>query len=162
MTCSGASSICQWPASLTTTPSTRSATRRALLDQEFARGLLASEDQHGHRQLGRGELREIGGVLLEGAEDLEAGAHAAGPGIGGGIEAAIGFRDRAGALGGEIVPEMLQVNALAAGDELERYLTVEVEVPDIAGSQTVFHSPTPGRNASMSAMRSTAAGCCAA
>ena len=61
-----------------------------------------------------------GGVLFEGAEDLEAGAHAAGLGIGGGIEAAIGLRDRTGAVGGEIVPEMLEIDALASRDELER------------------------------------------
>jgi hypothetical protein len=64
----------------------------------------------------------IGGVLLEGAEDLEAGAHAARLAIGGRTKAAIGFQDRARALGGEIVPEMLEIDAFASGDQLERHL----------------------------------------
>jgi len=46
--------------------------------------------------------------------------------------AAIGFRHRAGAAGCEVVSEMLEKAALAAGDGLLRHLVAEVEVPEIA------------------------------
>ena len=46
-------------------------------DQELARCLFASQHEHWHLELGRGQAGEVLGVLLERAEYLEAGAHAA-------------------------------------------------------------------------------------
>ena len=53
-------------------------------------------------------------------------------GVGVGVEAAIRLGDRARAVGGEVVPEVLEVDPLAARDELQRHLAVEMEVPQVA------------------------------
>ena len=61
-------------------------------------------------------------------------------------------------IGGEIVPEVFEIDALATVDQLELRLAVEVEVPQVPEQPDRVQSPTPGRNASMSAIRSTSPG----
>jgi len=100
--------------------------------QELARGLLTSQHQHRHRQLAAREAFEILGVLLEGPEHLEPRSHGTWLCIGRRIELAIDFRNRAGWVGGEVVPEMLEVHALPTLDERQRGLAVEVEMPEVA------------------------------
>ena len=41
-------------------------------------------------------------------------------------------------IGGEVVPEMLEVSSLATLDQRERHFTVEVEVPQIAHQPDIF------------------------
>src|SRR5215471_15676623 len=65
-----------------------------LLDEERARGLLTRQHEKRHRKLARGERREVPGVLLEGLEVLEPGAHALGAGVGLRVHAAIRLRNR--------------------------------------------------------------------
>jgi hypothetical protein len=88
-----------------------------LLDQEVPAGLLAAQDEHGHRE-GRGtQAREVRGVALEGAKPLEAGLDRAGLRKGAGVEAAIGLGHGVVRVRGEVVPEVLEVGALAAPDQ---------------------------------------------
>ncbi len=56
----------------------------------------------------------------------------AGLGIGLGVEFAILFRYRLFWIGGEIVPEMLEIDPFAAADQRQRRLAVEMEMPEIA------------------------------
>jgi hypothetical protein len=103
----------------------------ALIDEKLSAGLLARQHEHRHRQLGHGEGGEVFGVLLEGAERLEPRPHAAGLGIGGRVEPAIRLGDGMGRIGREVVPEMLEIDALAALDQREGCLSVEVEMPKV-------------------------------
>ena len=115
-----------------TTPSTLSSTSGACSMRNSPEAFSPVSTSIGIVSFVFAKRREVRGVLLEGAEQLEAGAHAAGRGIGGGVELAIRFRDRVRRVGGEVVPEVLEVDALAAGDQLQRRLAVEVEVPEVA------------------------------
>src|SRR4029077_10703133 len=80
-----------------------------LLDQERAARLLSRQDEHRHGEAGSRQEGEVLGVALEGSEILEAGPHGAGLRIGLGIEPTIGLGNRALGIGGEVIPEMLQV-----------------------------------------------------
>ncbi|WP_349999048.1 hypothetical protein [Stenotrophomonas lacuserhaii] len=87
-------------------------------------GHLAEQYQHRHVQRCLCEACEILRILLEVPEVFEAGAHATGPCIVGSVELAVGPRDRLAAVCGEVVPEVLEVDALTAVDQLQRGLAV--------------------------------------
>ena len=54
-----------------------------------------------------------------------------------------------------IVPEVLEINSLMTRNQFEWCLAVEVKVPQVSpNNQTVFQSPTPGKNASIKTIRS--------
>jgi len=103
-----------------------------LVDQELAAGLLTGQHQHRHVQRGLGEARKVLGILLEVLEILEARAHAARACVLGRVELPVGLGHGVRAVGGEVVPEVLEVGALAAIHQLQRGFAVEVEVPQIA------------------------------
>jgi hypothetical protein len=109
----------------------------ALLNEEIARSLFAGQNKHGHGQGGLGEAGEIVRVLLERAKVLKTRAHAAGSGIRFRVKAAVAFRDGMGRVGGEIVPEMLEIDTFATVDESKRRLTIEMEMPKIAHEPNV-------------------------
>ena len=121
----------QWPEPLITTPSTFSATRRPWVIRNSPEAFSPGQHQHRHLQFGPGEAGEVLGVLLEGAEHLEACPHGAGLRIGCRIELPVGLGNRAGGIGREVVPEMLEVDALPTVDERQRRLAVEVEMPQV-------------------------------
>ena len=64
-----------------------------------------------------GEIGEILAILFEGPEYLEARPHRARLRIGFRIKPAVALRHRLFPVCGEIVPEMLEIDALAAGDQ---------------------------------------------
>ena len=55
-----------------------------------------------------------------------------------GIELAIRLGDGFGGIGGEIVPEMIEIDPLAAGDQRQRRLAEEMEMPEIAQQEDVI------------------------
>ena len=77
-------------------------------------------------------------VLRKGTKNFHPGLHVAGPGILLRIELAIGLRDRFRGIGGKVVPEMFEINSLAAGDQRQRRLAEEMEVPEIAQQKDVI------------------------
>src|SRR6516165_1813540 len=114
MTWSGASSMSQWPALSMTAPSTSVATRRPCPMRNSPDAFSPASTNIG---IVIGEAGKVRGVLLEGAEHFEACLHAAGLGIGRRIEPAVGLGIGTGGIGREFVPEVLDVDALAAVDE---------------------------------------------
>ena len=58
---------------------------------------------------------------------------------------AVGFRDGLLRVGREVVPEVLEVGALAPRHERERGLAVEVEVPEVAHQPDVLPGPDAGQ-----------------
>ncbi len=69
------------------------------------------------------------GVLGKGLEVLEAGVHGPGLGVLGGVKGAGGFVGLPG-VAGEVVPDAVEVDALAAGDEAVLVRALEREVPE--------------------------------
>src|ERR1700680_5081980 len=104
----------------------------ALVDEKLPSCLFARQHEHRHGQLCFGELGKVLAVLLKRLEHFEAGAHRAGLMIGLGVKAAITLRHGFFAVGSKVVPEMFEIDSFAAGDELERSLTVKMKMPEIA------------------------------
>src|SRR5882762_11294544 len=102
-----------------------------LLDEEGAAGLLARQDEQRHGESGTAHSGEVLRVTLEITEVLEAGPHGSGLCVRPGVEPPIGLGHGALSIGGEVVPEMFQVRALAALDERQRHVAVEMEVPQV-------------------------------
>src|SRR5205823_14066542 len=100
--------------------------------EERAGGLLARKDEERHVELGGGERRKVLCVLLESPEVLEASPHAVLTRVGRGVESAIGLRHRLGLIRGEVVPEMLEVDAFPPLDQRKGCVAIEVEVPEVA------------------------------
>src|SRR6202040_2764997 len=103
----------------------------ALLNQEIAGSLFPRQHKHRHRQGCLSKAGEILRILFERPKVLEAGAHAAPPGICFRVNPAVPLRHRMRRVGGEIVPEMLEVDAFATMYKRERRLTVKMEMPKI-------------------------------
>src|SRR5260370_1572301 len=104
----------------------------ALIDEELSAGLFAGEHEHRHGELGLAEPGKIVGILRKRLEHLEAGLHSAALRISLGIDTTIALRHRFRAIRREVVPEVLEIDPLAARDELERRLAIEMEMPEIA------------------------------
>ena len=103
----------------------------ALCDQEFARSFFAGKDEHWHLQCGLGEGGEVLGILLEGAEHLETCSHGVWLCICRCIELSILLGNGSGRIGREVVPEVLEVDALATINERQWRLAVKMEMPEI-------------------------------
>jgi hypothetical protein len=92
-------------------------------------GFFAADRQYGHCQPAGGDKRlVVGGVLIEGLELFEAGVHRAGPGIERGVMLARLFVEILG-IGGEFVPEAVEIDPLAAFHQPFRIRSVEREMP---------------------------------
>src|SRR5262245_23298999 len=102
-----------------------------LLNEEFARSLFAGEHQHRHLELLPGEAGEVLSIALEGAEHLEAGLHRARLRVSVRVELAILLCHRPGRVGREVIPEMLQIDALTTLNEREGRLAVKMKMPEI-------------------------------
>jgi hypothetical protein len=109
----------------------------ALRDQEVPAGFLAAQHDHRHRELRCLERGVVLGVLVEVTEHLHAGLHRTGELVLLRVELPVGLGDGFRAVGGEVVPEVLEVDALAALDEGQRRLAVEVEVPEVLQQEEV-------------------------
>ncbi len=72
------------------------------------------------------------GILIERAEVLHAGTDVIGPRELRRVHLAIRLRDRLGRIGGEVVPEVLEVDPLASLHQRQRRLTEEMKMPLIA------------------------------
>ena len=79
-----------------------------------------------------GETREFLGVLFERAKVFETGAHDTPSGVRFRVNPAVALRYGMRGVGREIIPEMLEVNALAAMHQRERRLSIEMKMPKIA------------------------------
>lgn len=100
-----------------------------MLDQKRTAGLLAGEHQHGLGQPGLRHMREVVGILLEVLEVLEARAHAAGLGVGLGIDLLVRFLHRLRLVGREVVPEVFKIDTFATLDQGKRSVVIEVKMP---------------------------------
>ena len=90
----------------------------------------AADRQHRHRQLAAGEeglvvLR----ILVEGGELFEAGMHGAGQGVERGVVLARSLAE-AGRVGGELVPEAVEVDPLPPRHQAFRIRPLEGEMPE--------------------------------
>src|ERR1700728_1463583 len=88
----------------------------ALSDQEFTGGLFSSEYQHRHCQFGSGKDGEVLGILFESAEHLEACSHAAWLRVSRRVNLTICFGNGPCRVGGEVIPEVLEVDPFSAID----------------------------------------------
>ena len=95
-----------------------------------AEGFFAADGQHRH-----GELALLGKeglvverILIEGGELREAGMHGAGQGIEFGVMLARGLGEGRGR-GGKLVPEAVEIDALAPGDQPLHVRSAKAEVP---------------------------------
>src|SRR5712692_10150617 len=84
-----------------------------LLAAEGAAGLLARQDEQRHGKPRAAHAGEVLRITLEIAKVLEACPHRPGLCVRPGVKPATGLGHGALAIGGEVVPEMLQVDALA-------------------------------------------------
>src|SRR5260370_26408047 len=82
--------------------------------EEFPQGLFAPDGQDGHGELVLRELGETLRGLWERNEVAPAGSHTTWARVGCGVRFPIGFRKRARLIGGEIIPIMLEIHALAS------------------------------------------------
>src|SRR6266567_7284619 len=103
-----------------------------LLDEEVATGLLTGQHQHRHGKRRCAQLGEILRIAFEVTEIFKTGAHATRLRISFRIPSPIGFRYRMFRIGGEVVPEMFEVNPLATFDQRQGHFAVEVEMPQVA------------------------------
>src|SRR5713226_10691933 len=101
-----------------------------LLPQCNAQRLLAADHQNRHRQLRLRQLREILRCLLERNEVSPTSFHTAWARVSRGIRFAIGFRNRTRPVSGEVIPEILKVNALASLNQCFGCRPIETEMPD--------------------------------
>src|SRR5882762_6108888 len=95
--------------------------------EEFSIRRGAADRQRRHGQPGLRELREIFGCLNEGNKIRPAGAHPSRTRIGWRVGCVIGFWQRMVFVGGELIPEMLEVNSLAPADQCLRSGAIESE-----------------------------------
>src|SRR5438093_10439735 len=103
-----------------------------LLDEEGAARLLTRQDEHRHGKGRAAERGEVLGIALEVTEVLEARAHGAGLRVRSCVEPTIYLGHRALPVGREVVPEVLEIDALPAFHQRQRHLAMKVEVPQIA------------------------------
>jgi len=85
-----------------------------LIDEKSPAGFLAGQYKYRHGQRRRAQCGEVFRILFKVAEVLEAGTHAARLCISFRIELPVGFGDGMFRVGGEVVPEMLEVDSLAS------------------------------------------------
>ncbi len=85
-----------------------------LVDQELPAGFLAAQYEHRHGQPGLSKVGEVFAILLERAEYFESRSHAARLRIRLGIELPVLLRHGVLRIGGEFIPEVLEVSAFAA------------------------------------------------
>ena len=97
--------------------------------KEIAGSLFSSHNKHRHRQGRLSKAGEILRVLFERPKVLKPSAHAAASGIGFRVNPTVALRNGMGSVGGEIVPEMLKIDAFATVYQRERRLAIEVEMP---------------------------------
>ena len=76
-----------------------------LIAQRSAEGVIATDAEDRHRQLGMRELGEVFGGLGPCCEVGPGGVHFAGAGVGGGVDLTVWFGDGVGLVVGEVVPE---------------------------------------------------------
>ncbi len=132
MTWSGASSTSQWPEPVTMTPSTLSSTMRPWSIRNWPPAFSPDSTSIGMVSLVLANSAKSFASCSKARKTSKPARMAPGWCIGLRIELAVALGDRLLGVGGEIVPEVLEVDALAAVDQLERRLAVEVEVPEVA------------------------------
>src|SRR5215469_14703842 len=101
-----------------------------------AKGLLTSYSQYRHGQLRLLENLVVFGVLGESCELSKTGAHSAGLGVGRCKEVSGGFI-RLAAVAREVIPDTVEIDALAASDKPLCVGAVKMEMPD-AGIEQDF------------------------
>lgn len=111
-------------------------------DLGCADGFRSAYGEDGHGEFRAGEDFVVFCVLGEGFEVLETSVHGSGFGVLGGVELSRGFVGLGGA-GAEVVPDAVEVDALAALYEAVFVGTPEGEVPE----PVVFDDVVPGRDA---------------
>src|SRR5437660_856340 len=92
--------------------------------------LLPADRKNRDCNLGPRQFRKVHCGLREGCEIGEAGGHPAWPRILDRVRAPIGLGNRARLVGGEIVPEVFEVDAFATLHQRFRRRAVETEMPD--------------------------------
>lgn len=117
----------------------------SLLDQEFTRCFLTCQDEHRHGQPRSCEAGKVFGVLFERPEVFKAGAHPARSGVSFCIDPAVTLGYGMLGVSGEVVPEMLKVNAFATLDEREGRLPVKVKMPEVTHQPNVTPVPDAGQ-----------------
>src|SRR5207249_11274340 len=99
--------------------------------------LGATDCEHWHRQRPLGELREVLRRLRERHEVRPARTHPSWPGVRRRVGGSIGVGDGPCLVGGKIIPEVLEVRALASTDQRFGRRPVEAEMPD---TRVVVHA----------------------
>lgn len=126
----GRSSISQCPAPGRTTVSTSEPTSSAWRPRASPFAFSPPHGEDRHRQLRPGQRLEVLGGLRKRREVGPARAHPSRTSVGRGVGGAIRLGDRARLVGGEVVPEVLEVGPLTSLHEGLGRRTVEAEVPD--------------------------------
>src|SRR5438445_13378671 len=89
----------------------------ALFDEEFPPRLLAAQHEHRHGERRLSQLRPLLPVPLERAKPLHASPDVPRSSVRRRVEAAITLGDRMRWIGGEVVPEVLQIDSLSTHDQ---------------------------------------------
>src|SRR2546428_679102 len=101
-----------------------------LLSKEFSICLITTNRQRRHGQFHLRELREVFGCLTERNKISPAGAHSTWTPISRRVSRAIGLGQRLIFISSEIIPEVLEIDALAPAHQCLWSRTVESEMPD--------------------------------
>ena len=129
-----------------------------------AERLLAADRQHRHGQLALAgeEGAVVGRILIEGRELREAGMHGAGQGVELGVVLARGLRE-CGRGRRKLVPEAVEIDALAPRDQPLHVRSAEAEVPEQRVLQDFLPRTDAGqRRVDQDEARDARRGCCAA
>ncbi len=107
-----------------------------------AKGFASADGEYGHGEFGLLKDFVVFHILREGFEVSEARAHGAGFGVLGGVELSRRFVGLCGT-GAEVIPDAVEIDALAALHETLFLRTPEGEVPELV----VFYDVVPGGDA---------------
>src|SRR5436305_12016319 len=126
----GCSSISQWPELGTTAPVNVRRDEAEIVGHRGVERFLRADRHYRHRQLTscREQLLVVDRVLRKGAKLLECVVHGPRPRIKGGVVMARRIVDRL-RVGRQLIPEAVEIDALAAGDQALLVRAAKIEMP---------------------------------